>query len=46
MISCQTKVKVETKKPNILLIVVDDQGYADFTPFEKMIWLETFENIG
>ena len=22
-------------KPNILLIVVDDQGYADFTPFDN-----------
>ena len=35
MVSCQTKNKVEEKKPNILLIVVDDQGYADFSPFKK-----------
>ncbi len=37
-VSCQSKV-THTKsdepaiKPNILLIVVDDQGYADFSPF-------------
>lgn len=35
MVSCQTKVNTNAKKPNILLIVIDDQGYADFTPFEK-----------
>ena len=38
IISCKEK-NVETKtteaKPNILLIVVDDQGYADFSPFEN-----------
>jgi len=34
-VSCQTKIKVDSKKPNILLIVVDDQGYADFSPFEN-----------
>ena len=34
-ISCQTKSEVKTNKPNILLIVVDDQGYADFSPFEN-----------
>ena len=33
--SCQTKSKTETNKPNILLIVVDDQGYADFSPFKN-----------
>lgn len=36
--SCQTKNRLENKtsalQPNILLIVVDDQGYADFSPFE------------
>ncbi|WOD44949.1 sulfatase family protein [Hwangdonia lutea] len=36
MVSCQTKAKKdEIKKPNILLIVVDDQGYADFSPFKN-----------
>jgi arylsulfatase A-like enzyme len=35
MVSCQTKTKVEDKKPNILLIVIDDQGYADFSPFKN-----------
>lgn len=35
LLSCNGKSKVETQKPNILLIVVDDQGYADFTPFEN-----------
>ena len=38
IISCKEK-NVETNttevKPNILLIVVDDQGYADFSPFEN-----------
>ena len=34
LFSCQTKTKTENKKPNILLIVVDDQGYADFSPFK------------
>ncbi|WP_158838889.1 hypothetical protein [Polaribacter sp. L3A8] len=31
--SCK-KSKKEVKKPNILLIVVDDLGYSDFTPFK------------
>lgn len=36
VVSCQTKTKKdEIKKPNILLIVVDDQGYADFSPFKN-----------
>ncbi len=35
VVSCQTQSKVELEKPNILLIVVDDQGYADFSPFEN-----------
>ena len=30
----QTNTK-EVAKPNVLLIVVDDQGYADFEPFEN-----------
>ena len=30
----QTKTN-KTVKPNVLLIVVDDQGYADFEPFEN-----------
>ena len=33
--SCQPTSKTEIEKPNILLIVVDDQGYADFSPFES-----------
>lgn len=39
ILSCDSdKKKIQTtpkiEKPNILLIVVDDQGYADFSPFE------------
>lgn len=36
-ISCKEKPndKRETKKPNVLLIVVDDLGYADFEPFSN-----------
>lgn len=39
ILSCNSEKKKEEKqtsleKPNILLIVVDDQGYADFSPFE------------
>lgn len=38
LLSCNSDKKstpeVESVKPNILLIVVDDQGYADFSPFE------------
>ncbi len=34
IVSCQTKTKTESKKPNILLIVVDDLGYADFSAFK------------
>ena len=33
-LSCQEKKKEVVEKPNILLIVVDDQGYADFSPFK------------
>ena len=29
------KTQAKNIKPNILLIVVDDQGYADFSPFEN-----------
>ncbi|WP_299670352.1 sulfatase-like hydrolase/transferase [uncultured Polaribacter sp.] len=32
-ISCKKEKIEKAKKPNILLIIVDDQGYADFTPF-------------
>ena len=38
IISCEEKnaeKKIAGNKPNILLIVVDDQGYADFSPFEN-----------
>lgn len=30
-----TTVNKKSEKPNILLIVIDDQGYADFSPFKK-----------
>jgi len=33
--SCKTEAQKPESKPNILLIVIDDQGYADFTPFEN-----------
>ena len=38
LFSCQEKKqenKLAENKPNILLIVIDDQGYADFSPFEN-----------
>ncbi|MFC4723207.1 sulfatase [Geojedonia litorea] len=35
LFSCKAQTEVKNEKPNILLIVVDDQGYADFSPFEK-----------
>jgi arylsulfatase A-like enzyme len=35
IVSCSQIKNTETEKPNILLIVVDDQGYADFEPFEN-----------
>jgi arylsulfatase A-like enzyme len=31
----QKETTQQNAKPNILLIVVDDQGYADFTPFDN-----------
>ncbi|QTD38660.1 sulfatase-like hydrolase/transferase [Polaribacter batillariae] len=34
LISCKKEVVEKIKKPNVLFIVVDDQGYADFTPFK------------
>ncbi|WP_435414632.1 sulfatase family protein [Polaribacter aestuariivivens] len=34
LISCKKEKIEEEKKPNILFIVVDDQGYSDFTPFK------------
>lgn len=34
--SCESEKKQESiEKPNILLIVVDDQGYADFSPYSN-----------
>ncbi len=35
VLGCKTETAIEAKKPNILLIVIDDQGYADFSPFEN-----------
>ena len=36
MFGCkQTTSKNSSQKPNVLLIIVDDQGYADFEPFEN-----------
>lgn len=32
---CTHRKQLQTSKPNVLLIVVDDQGYADFEPFEN-----------
>ncbi len=32
---CAQKKSVESEKPNVLLIIVDDQGYADFEPFKN-----------
>ena len=32
---CSQKEDQQDKKPNILLIIVDDQGYADFEPFKN-----------
>lgn len=34
-IACNTSDVSEQTKPNVLLIVVDDQGYADFSPFDN-----------
>lgn len=52
-VSCANKVpKAEnsvSKKPNILLIVIDDLGYADFEPFsnhDKMISTPNMKRIG
>jgi len=33
--ACTSVSDSVSEKPNILLIVVDDQGYADFSPFEN-----------
>lgn len=33
--SVTNQQKKSTEKPNILLIIIDDQGYADFSPFEN-----------
>lgn len=32
---CASTKPKESEKPNILLIIVDDQGYADFEPFKN-----------
>ena len=33
LISCQPKVNAELKPPNVVLIYIDDMGYADIGPF-------------
>lgn len=35
IVGCAQTNTNKTEKPNVLLIVVDDQGYADFEPFEN-----------
>ena len=35
ILACSTTPEESAQKPNVLLIVVDDQGYADFSPFEN-----------
>jgi arylsulfatase A-like enzyme len=35
VLGCTQTNTNKTEKPNVLLIVVDDQGYADFEPFEN-----------
>lgn len=37
LFACKNSISpvVNVKTPNIILIVVDDQGYADFSPFEN-----------
>ncbi|MFV0483659.1 MAG: sulfatase [Bacteroidales bacterium] len=35
LVACNKNIKQENQKPNVLLIVVDDLGYADFSPFEN-----------
>lgn len=35
LVACGNDKTQENQKPNILLIVVDDLGYADFSPFEN-----------
>ena len=46
--SCKDKMRFNEKDklPNILLIVVDDQGYADFEPFENHDTTVETPNIG
>ncbi len=33
--ACTQTENSEPQKPNVLLIIVDDQGYADFSPFDN-----------
>ncbi|WP_082063678.1 sulfatase family protein [Draconibacterium sediminis] len=35
LLGCSQKTSNQNEKPNVLLIIVDDQGYADFEPFEN-----------
>ncbi|WP_163324723.1 sulfatase family protein [Draconibacterium mangrovi] len=35
LLGCSQKTSHQNEKPNVLLIIVDDQGYADFEPFEN-----------
>ena len=35
VVACTQPKTQDAQKPNVLLIIVDDQGYADFSPFEN-----------
>ena len=35
LLGCSQQKSTNSEKPNILLIITDDQGYADFSPFKN-----------